>query len=70
MRTITTKGPGGIEASRDPVAPLAELCGFLLAAMRWRERRCDAGGWPLRCLIVDDNRRSSRRRERCSSERA
>ena len=46
MRTITTKGPGGIEASGDPVALLAELCGFLLAAMRRRELSATLAEWP------------------------
>ena len=46
MRTITTKGPGGIEASGDPGALLAELRGFLLAAMRRLEVSATLAGWP------------------------
>jgi hypothetical protein len=35
--TIAATGLGGIAASGDLGAPLAELCGFLLAAMRGRK---------------------------------
>jgi DNA-binding NarL/FixJ family response regulator len=44
----------GIEASGDLRAPLAEPCGFLLAAMRSPRLSCDADC--MECLIVDDNR--------------
>lgn len=39
--------PGGIEASGDPGARLAELCGFLLAAMRHRELSATLIEWPF-----------------------
>jgi hypothetical protein len=46
MGTITAMSPGGIEASRDSVALLAELSWFLLAAMRRLEIPATLGGWP------------------------
>jgi CheY-like chemotaxis protein len=46
---------GGIDASRDPRPPLAQLCGFLLASMCHRGRYATMATMPTRCLIVDDN---------------
>jgi len=46
----------GIEASSDLHPPLAEPCGFLLAAMRRSEFRANANCMAVQGLIVDDNR--------------
>jgi DNA-binding NarL/FixJ family response regulator len=44
-----------IGASRDLRAPVAELLGFLLAAMRAGPGVCNAECVPMRLVIVDDN---------------
>jgi CheY-like chemotaxis protein len=53
--TIAATRLGGVDASGDLGAPLAELCRFLVAAMRYGELSCKADSVDLRCLIVDDN---------------
>jgi CheY-like chemotaxis protein len=54
--TIAATKRAGIGASSDRRAPLAELCGFLLAPMRYPGALCDADRMAVRCLIADDNR--------------
>ena len=49
--------PGGLEASRDPGALLAELSLVPASCNAPARDPCNAGWVAVRCLIVDDNRR-------------
>jgi DNA-binding NarL/FixJ family response regulator len=52
---MTATNRFGIEASGAFRARPAQLCGFLLAAMRRNQAFCDADVMAVQCLIVDDN---------------